>query len=267
MIKHHYRHCHDYRCHHRCHDHHCPRHCHDDCRRTSFVARSAKQSIGSWELCRRHQQVCNFVLILILTLILIVISILTIEIQSESGDISRNYLLSSQLTQKIWTQQPNTLKASFRQIAKYVSNIIWMSFLQHFTETRILPFRNISMILEGLLKNYEKTDRPKDKGALENNQMLTVPLSVEGKGVRIVPLVSVYFSCLFYLSCLLTWSMVVLFTLCTKSSISSDIFQFLRHDELCLMAIRKCNSHFWQILLNFFSKYCWFVQKIQKKGS
>ena len=66
-----------------------------------------------------------------------------------------------------------------------------MSFLQHFTETRILPFRNISMILEGLLKNYEKTDRPKDKGALENNQMLTVPLSVEGKTVRIVLLVSV----------------------------------------------------------------------------
>ena len=69
-----------------------------------------------------------------------------------------------------------------------------MSFLQHFTETRILPFRNISMILEGLLKNYEKTDRPKDKGALENNQMLTVPLSVEGKGFRIAPLGSVFFS-------------------------------------------------------------------------
>ena len=51
-----------------------------------------------------------------------------------------------------------------------------MNFLQHFTEIRILPFRNISMILEGLLKNYEKTDRPKDKGALENNEMLTVPL-------------------------------------------------------------------------------------------
>ena len=63
-----------------------------------------------------------------------------------------------------------------------------MNFLQHFTDIRILPFRNISMILEGLLKNYEKTDRPKDKGALENNQM-----SVEGKGVRIVPLVSVSF--------------------------------------------------------------------------
>ena len=69
-----------------------------------------------------------------------------------------------------------------------------MSFLQHFTETRILPFRNISMILEGLLKNYEKTDRPKDKGALENNQMLTVPLSVEEKGFRIAPLDSVFFS-------------------------------------------------------------------------
>ena len=113
VIKHHYHHC---------HDHQCPHRCHDDCRRTSFVARSAKQSIGSWELCRRHQQVCNFVLILLLTLILIVIFILTlilkIEIQSESGDISRNYLLSSQLTQKIWTQQPNTLKGSFRQIAK-----------------------------------------------------------------------------------------------------------------------------------------------------
>ena len=118
VIKHHYRHCHDHHCHHFCHNDHCHHGCHDDCRRTSFVARSAKQSIGSWELCRRHQQVCNFVLILILTLILIVIFILTIEIQSESGDISRNYLLSSQLTQKIWTQQPNTLKASFRQIAK-----------------------------------------------------------------------------------------------------------------------------------------------------
>ena len=69
-----------------------------------------------------------------------------------------------------------------------------MTFLQHFTEIRILPFRNISMILEGLLKNYEKTDRPKDKGALENNQMLTVPLSVEGKGLRIAPLGSFFFS-------------------------------------------------------------------------
>ena len=119
----------------------CHHRCHDDCRRTSFVARSAKQSIGSWELCRRHQQVCNFVLILILTLILIfilvfililiVIFILTIEIQSESGDISRNYLLSSQLTQKIWTQQPNTLKAYFRQIAKtmFQTLIEWLSYV------------------------------------------------------------------------------------------------------------------------------------------
>ena len=125
MIKHHYRHCHDHHWHHLCHHR-----CHDDCRRTSFVARSAKQSIGSWELCRRHQQVCNFVLILILTLILIIIFILTIEIQSESGDISRNYLLSSQLTQKIWTQQPNTLEASFRQIAKTMFQTLfeWISF-------------------------------------------------------------------------------------------------------------------------------------------
>ena len=75
-----------------------------------------------------------------------------------------------------------------------------MTVLQHFTEIRILPFRNISMILEGLLKNYEKTDRPKDKGALENNQMLTVPLSVEGKGVRIVPLVSVFFPFALFIS-------------------------------------------------------------------
>ena len=148
VIKHHYRHCHDHHWHHLCHNDHCHHRCHDDCRRTSFVARSAKQSIGSWELCRRHQQVCNFVLILILTLILIliltlflilililtliliVIFILTIEIQSESGDISRNYLLSSQLTQKIWTQQPNTLKPTFRQIAKTMFQTLfeWISY-------------------------------------------------------------------------------------------------------------------------------------------
>ena len=113
-----------------------------------------------------------------------------------------------------------------------------MNFLQHFTDIRILPFRNISMILEGLLKNYEKTDRPKDKGALENNQMLTVPFQLKER-VSELPLLTL-FSFLFYLSCLLKWSMVVLFTLCIKSSISSNIFQFIRHDELCLM---ECNSH------------------------
>ena len=50
------------------------------------------------------------------------------------------------------------------------------------------------MILEGLLKNYEKTDRPKDKGALENNQMFLSQLKERVSELSLLSL----FSCLFF---------------------------------------------------------------------
>ena len=64
------------------------------------------------------------------------------------------------------------------------------------------------------------------------------------KGCQNCPSCFCFLFLFFQLSCLLTWSMVVLFTLCTKSSISSTVFKFGKHNELCLMVIRKCISHF-----------------------